>query len=55
MAVGVGEANSDAVTPKMLIGTILRTLLDVAEARLIAGLPNELLGLINDAESIPGL
>ncbi|HEX7901232.1 MAG TPA: DUF1501 domain-containing protein [Planctomycetota bacterium] len=50
-----GEANTDAVTPKMLIGTILRTLLDVGEARLLSGLPTELLALINDAEAIPGL
>jgi uncharacterized protein (DUF1501 family) len=49
------EPNSDPVTSKMLIGTILRTLLDVGEARLLSGLPTELLALINDAEGIPGL
>lgn len=51
----VGEPNSDPVTPKMLIGTVLSTLLDIPEARLIPGLPAELLAMINDAESIPGL
>ena len=50
-----GEPNSDPVTSKMLIGTILRTLLDVGEARLISGLPTELLALINDAEGIKEL
>jgi hypothetical protein len=50
-----GEPNTDAVTSKMLIGTILRTLLDVGEARLLSGLPTELLALINDAESIKEL
>jgi uncharacterized protein (DUF1501 family) len=50
-----GEPASDPVTAKMLIGTILHALLDVAEARLIPGLPSELLGLVNDAERIPNL
>lgn len=50
-----GEPASDPVTSRMLIGTILRTLLDVAEARLMSGLPSDLLSLISEAESIQEL
>jgi len=49
-----GEPLSDNLTPKHLISTIMRTVFDVAELRLVRGLPNELAEL-SQADPIPGL
>ena len=38
-----GEPNTDPVTIKNLVATILHTLFDVGELRLVRGVPNEIL------------
>ena len=50
-----GEPNSEKVTLKNLIGTIMHTLLDVGEVRLQRGLPFDLARVFSDYEPIPGL
>jgi hypothetical protein len=50
-----GEPNSDAVTPGNLLGTIMHTLLDVGQVRLMESLPREVKALIADSEPIRNL
>jgi len=50
-----GEPNSEAVTPGNLLGTIMHTLLDVGEVRLMESLPREVKSLIAGAEPISNL
>jgi uncharacterized protein (DUF1501 family) len=49
-----GEPLSDNLTPRHLISTIMHTVFDVAELRLVRGLPTELAEL-SQADPIPGL
>ena len=47
--------DTEPVTMRNLMGTIMHTLLDVGELRLTAGLPNDLLHHITAAEPIANL
>jgi len=49
-----GEPNSDALSPKHMISTIMHTLFDVGELRLLSDVPDEVKRLA-EAEPIPGL
>ena len=50
-----GEPNSEAVTPANLLGTIMHTLLDVGEVRLMESLPREVKALITGPQPISNL
>ena len=50
-----GEPNSEIVTQSHLISTLMHTLFDVGQARLLDHLPREVARLITDGEPIPGL
>ena len=50
-----GEPNGDAVTPTNLLGTIMHTLLDVGQVRLMESLPREVRDLITSAVPIKNL
>lgn len=50
-----GEPNSDGVTPGNLLGTIMHTLLDVGQVRLMENLSREVKALIADSEPIRNL
>jgi hypothetical protein len=50
-----GEPNSEAVTPQNLLGTIMHTLLDVGQVRLMESLPREVKALMTDPEPISNL
>ena len=47
-----GEATSKLYGPQHLNATIMRTLIDGPQARLLAGLPSELIETAMDAEPI---
>ncbi|MEO1843201.1 MAG: DUF1501 domain-containing protein, partial [Akkermansiaceae bacterium] len=47
-----GEPASDAVTTENLIGTIMHTLLDVGEVRLMENLPRDVHTLVTTASPI---
>lgn len=49
-----GQPATDPLTPAHLISTIMHTVFDVGQLRLVGGVPQELLGLAQ-AEPIPGL
>jgi uncharacterized protein (DUF1501 family) len=58
----IGRSNRDASAPQSepittphLLGTILRTLFDVAELRLVPNLPREIAQVMASYEGIPGL
>lgn len=58
----IGRSNLDAsapqsepVTNKHLLGTIMRTLFDVVQLRLVANLPREIVQIMAGYEGIPGL
>jgi uncharacterized protein (DUF1501 family) len=50
-----GEPASEPVRIQNLIATILHTLFDVGEVRLVPGLPREIAQTMTDWEPIPGL
>ena len=50
-----GEPNSELVTQSHLISTLMHTLFDVSQARLLDHLPRDVARLITDGEPIPGL
>jgi hypothetical protein len=50
-----GEPQSDPVTGKNLVATILHTLFDVGELRLVPGVPREISQTMTSWEPIPGL
>jgi hypothetical protein len=50
-----GEPNSDPVTQQNLLGTIMHTLLDVGQVRLMESVPREVKDLITSAEPIRNL
>ena len=50
-----GEPNSEAVTPQNLLGTIMHTLLDVGQVRLMESLPREVKALITGPQPISNL
>ena len=50
-----GEPSDSPVTIPDLVATILHSLIDVGEARLIDGLPSSLLALLGRGTPIPGL
>jgi hypothetical protein len=50
-----GEPADNAITIPDLVATILHSLIDVGEARLIDGLPSSLLGLLGRGTPIRGL
>ena len=50
-----GEPPSNPVTNENLIGTILHTLLDVGEVRLMENLPRDVHQLVTTAPTIEGL
>ena len=50
-----GEPQSDPVRIQNLIATVLNTLFDVGEVRLIPGLPREIAQVMTGWEPIPGL
>jgi hypothetical protein len=49
------EPSENPVTIPDLVATILHTLVDVGQARLLEGLPANLLSLLNRGSPIPGL
>ena len=49
-----GEPATDSLTPKHLVSTILRTVFDVGQLRLVPGVPSEINRLLS-ADPIPGL
>jgi hypothetical protein len=58
----IGRSNKDAsspqsepITSRHLLGTILRTLFDVGQLRLVPGLPREFTQIMAGYEGIPGL
>jgi hypothetical protein len=51
----VGEPQSDAVRIPNLLATILHTLFDVGELRLVPGVPREIAQTMTAWEPIPGL
>lgn len=50
-----GEPATDPVTIANLYSTIMHTLFDVGELRLVQGIPREIINLATGAEPIPGL
>mgnify|MGYP001176381188 FL=1 len=50
-----GEPASNAVTTENLIGTIMHTLLDVGQVRLMENLPRDVHQLVTSASPIKGL
>ena len=50
-----GEPNSDPVTMQNLLGTVMNTLLDVGEVRLMENIPRKVKSLITDSEPIKNL
>jgi hypothetical protein len=50
-----GEPYTDAVTPAMMMGTILHTLFDVGKIRIEQGLPADLSTFVNSLQTIPEL
>jgi hypothetical protein len=50
-----GEPATEPVGQRELLGTILHSLLDVGQVRLLAGLPTDLLQLLGSVQPIPGL
>ena len=50
-----GEAQSEPITPKHLMATLLHTLFDVAQLRLAPNLPREYSQIMAAWEPIPGL
>ena len=50
-----GEPQSDPVRIQNLVATILHTLFDVGELRLVPGLPREIAQTMTGWEPIPGL
>ena len=50
-----GEPASDPVTNENLIGTIMHTLLDVGEVRLMENLPRDVHRVVTSARPIKGL
>ena len=47
-----GEPTTKSYTPQHLLATIMRTVFDPSEARLVAGLPTDLVRLMTDSEPI---
>jgi hypothetical protein len=50
-----GEPQSEPYDIDHLVGTVLHTLLDLGQVRLMSELPQDLLRLVNSAKPIPGL
>jgi len=50
-----GEPSDNPVSPRMMMGTILRTLFDYGELRIAQGIPQEIVRHVEDAHPIPGL
>ena len=50
-----GEPASEPITTENLIGTIMHTLLDIGDVRLLEGLPRDVYNLITNARPIKGL
>ena len=50
-----GEPASNVVTNENLIGTIMHTLLDVGQVRLMENLPRDVYQLVTSASPIKGL
>ncbi|NCG28766.1 MAG: DUF1501 domain-containing protein, partial [Verrucomicrobiales bacterium] len=50
-----GEPNSDPVTMNNLLGTVMHTLLDVGEVRLMENIPGKVKSLIADSVPIKNL
>ncbi len=50
-----GEPDSDAVTPRHMMDTILHTVFDMGALRLVSGLPRDLMGLVESANPIHAL
>jgi uncharacterized protein (DUF1501 family) len=50
-----GEAMTEPMTPSHLTSTIMNTLFDVTQLRLVPGLPTELIRTITESAPIPGL
>jgi len=50
-----GEPSDNPVSPSMMMGTILRTLLDYGQLRIAQGIPQEIVRHVEDAHPIRGL
>ncbi len=50
-----GERNSDPLTMQNLLGTVMNTLMDVDEVRLMENIPLKINSLITDSEPIKNL
>ena len=50
-----GEPASEPLTPRHLVSTIMQTLLNPAEVRLVPGLPADVMRVVTDDAVIPGL
>jgi len=50
-----GEPASEPITPRHLIGTIMHTLFNIGEVRLASGIPSDVMRVITEYPTIPGL
>jgi len=50
-----GEPASEPLTPRHLVATIMQTLMNPAEVRLVLGLPADVMRIVTDEAAIPGL
>jgi len=51
----VGQPAEDLVTPEMLRGTLMHTLFDPGQVRLLSGIPSDVKKAVADAKPIPQL